>query len=61
MARSEMIKEIMRLQKELDIKRDAKYYFNFSDSKLKFTIASMQDKLDNKEESQDYREIYKAI
>ena len=33
--RSEMVKEILQLQKELRIKRNAEYYFSFSNSKLK--------------------------
>lgn len=58
--RSEMIKEILQLQKELGIKRSADYYFCFSNNKLKFTISSFQDEIDNKEDNQDYR-IYRAI
>ena len=60
MLRSEMIKEILQLQKELGTKRDAQYYFNFSNNKLKFTISSLQDEIDNREENQDYR-IYRAL
>ena len=33
--RSEMVKEILQLQKELGINRKAEYYFCFSNSKLK--------------------------
>ena len=60
MTRSEMIKEILQLQKELGIKRSADYYFCFSNSKLKFVISSFQDEIDNKEENQDYR-MYRAF
>ena len=60
MTRSEMIKEILQLQKELGIKRNADYYFCFSDSKLKFVISSFQDEIENKEDNQDYR-MYRAI
>ena len=60
MTRSEIIKEILQLQKELGIKRDAKYYFNFSDSKLKFILSSMQDEIDDREENRDYR-MYRAL
>ena len=58
--RSEMIKEILQLQKELGIKRNAEYYFSFSNSKLKFVISSLQDEVENKEDNQDYR-MYRAI
>ena len=60
MTRSETIKEILKLQKELGIKRDANYYFNFSDSKLKFILSSFQDEIENNEENQDYR-MYRAF
>ena len=60
MTRNKMIKEILQLQKELEIKRDASYYFSFSNSKLKFVISSFQDKIDNQEESQDCR-MYRAL
>ena len=60
MTRSEMIKEILQLQKELEIKRNVDYYFSFSNSKLKFIISSLQDEIDNKEENQDYR-MYRAF
>ena len=60
MTRSEMIKEILRLQKELGIKRNADYYFSFSNSRLKFVISSFQDEIENKEENQDYR-MYRAF
>ena len=53
--RSEMVKEILQLQKELGIKRHAEYYFSFSNSKLKFVISSLQDEVENKEDNQDYR------
>ena len=58
--RSEMIKEILQLQKELGIKRSAEYYFCLSNSKLKFVISSFQDEIENKEDNQDYR-MYRAI
>ena len=58
--RSEMVKEILQLQKELGIKRNAEYYFSFSNSKLKFVISSLQDEVENKEDNQDYR-MYRAI
>ena len=58
--RSEMVKEILQLQKELGITRNAKYYFSFSNSKLKFVISSLQDEIENKEDNQDYR-MYRAI
>ena len=60
MKRSELIKEVLQLQKELGIKRNTDYYFSFTNSKLKFLISSFQDKIDNQEESQDYR-IYRAL
>ena len=60
MTRSEMIKEILQLQKELEIKRSADYYFCFSNSKLKFVISSFQDEIENKEDNQDYR-MYRAF
>ena len=58
--RSEMIKEILHLQKELGIKRNVDYYFCLSNSKLKFIISSFQDEIENKEDNQDYR-MYRAI
>ena len=60
MSRSEMIKEILHLQKELGIKRNVDYYFSFSNSKLRFIISSLQDEIDNREENQEYR-IYRAL
>ena len=58
--RSEMVKEILQLQKELGIKRSAEYYFCFSNTRLKFVISSFQDEVENKEDNQDYR-MYRAI
>ena len=58
--RSEVIKEILQLQKELGINRKADYYFSFSNSKLKFVLSSFQDEVENKEDNQDYR-MYRAI
>ena len=58
--RSEMVKEILQLQKELGIQRSAEYYFSFSNSKLKFVISSFQDEIESKEDNQDYR-MYRAI
>lgn len=60
MTRSEMIKEILYLQRELSIKRSADYYFKFSNSRLMCIIYSMRDEIDDKEENQDYR-IYRAL
>ena len=36
-------------------KKNADYYFCFSNSKLKFVISSFQDEIENKEDNQDYR------
>ena len=58
--RSEMLKEILQLQKELGINRSAEYYFCLSNSKLKFVLSSFQDEVENKEDNQDYR-MYRAI
>ena len=58
--RSEIVKEILQLQKELGIKRNVEYYFSFSNSKLKFVLSSFQDEVENKEDNQDYR-MYRAI
>ena len=58
--RSEMIKEILQLQKELGITRSAEYYFCLSNTRLKFVISSFQDEVENKEDNQDYR-MYRAI
>ena len=58
--RSEMLKEILQLQKELGINRKAEYYFCFSNTRLKFVISSFQDEIENKEDNQDYR-MYRAI
>ena len=58
--RSEIVKEILQLQKELGIKRNAEYYFSLSNSELKFVISSFQDEVENKEDNQDYR-MYRAI
>ena len=58
--RSEMIKEILQLQKELGINRSAEYYFCLSNTRLKFVISSFQDEVENKEDNQDYR-MYRAI
>ena len=58
--RSEVIKEILQLQKELGINRKADYYFCLSNSKLKFVLSSFQDEVENKEDNQDYR-MYRAM
>ena len=55
MTRSEMVKEILRLQKEVGIERGADYYFCFSNIKLKLIMSSFQDEIENKEDNQDYR------
>ena len=45
MTRSEMVKEILQLQKELGIKRNAEYYFSFSNSKVKSMLNRTRTKL----------------